>query len=71
MAEIDVPIELVCDTCGSDLSESSTATRLRGVPCFRISACRTCLARAEDDATERGYRQGFEAGYKEGQEEQS
>jgi hypothetical protein len=70
MPEIDVPIELVCETCGGDLSEYSTATRRRGDPCFRISPCPTCLSRAEDDAHDRGYRQGFEAGYKEGREEQ-
>jgi hypothetical protein len=63
MPEIDVPIELFCEKCGGNLGAYSTATRLRGVPGFRISPCPTCLSRAEDDARDRGYREGFVAGY--------
>lgn len=61
MPDIEVNIELYCDTCGKGMCGNGTATHTRNQPCFRIEACDTCVSRADEAGYDRGYLKGYEA----------
>jgi hypothetical protein len=60
MPEIEVNIELYCDTCGSGLCSQATVTRTRNMPSFRIEACDSCTKKSHLAGYEEGYKKGYE-----------
>jgi hypothetical protein len=61
MPEIEVNIELYCETCGAGICGLGTATKTRGQACFRIEACDKCVSNADDAGYKRGYDEGYQA----------
>ncbi len=62
MPLIELEIELYCNTCGEGICGLGTATYNRRQPCFRIDACRNCIAVAESRGDDTGYARGYDDG---------
>lgn len=61
---IEVNIELYCDTCGAGICSLATATKTRNrqEPCFLIKACETCMKKSRQEGYDDGYVDGKEEG---------
>ena len=57
MAEVNIDIEVRCDTCGSDLTVEVSGG-IKYIPDFIIEPCEKCL----DDARSEGYDEGYQEG---------